>query len=76
MDTTYLHTLAWWQALEEHGHVVPIHAAIGMGADKLLGRSLASITTRLAMARSLQLMAVTSSGGTRWSDPCPEQRRC
>ncbi|MEU7110749.1 HAD family hydrolase [Streptomyces sp. NPDC046182] len=39
VDTTYLHTLAWWQALRQHGHEVPmarIHRAIGMGADRIL----------------------------------------
>ncbi|WP_370409759.1 HAD family hydrolase [Streptomyces fradiae] len=39
VDTNYLHTLAWWQALRRHGHDVPmarIHRAIGMGADRLL----------------------------------------
>jgi HAD superfamily hydrolase (TIGR01509 family) len=39
VDTTYLHTVCWWQALVEAGHRVPgtdIRAAIGMGADQLL----------------------------------------
>ncbi|MEV6329777.1 HAD family hydrolase [Streptomyces sp. NPDC051909] len=39
VDTNYLHTLTWWQALRRHGHDVPmsrIHRAIGMGADRLL----------------------------------------
>jgi HAD superfamily hydrolase (TIGR01509 family) len=39
VDTTYLHTVTWWQALHDHGHIVPmthIHSAIGMGSDKLL----------------------------------------
>lgn len=39
VDTTYLHTLAWWQALRRYGHDVPmapIHRAIGMGSDRLL----------------------------------------
>ncbi|MFE5793142.1 HAD family hydrolase [Streptomyces sp. NPDC056503] len=39
VDTTYLHTLTWWLALRQHGHVVPmsrIHHAVGMGADRLL----------------------------------------
>ncbi|MFK0195236.1 HAD family hydrolase [Kitasatospora sp. NPDC090308] len=39
VDTTYLHTLAWWQALAQFGHEVdaaPIHRAIGMGSDQLL----------------------------------------
>jgi HAD superfamily hydrolase (TIGR01509 family) len=43
VDTTYLHTISWWQALHEHGHTVPmarIHRAVGMGSDKLLGEVL------------------------------------
>jgi len=39
VDTTYLHTVCWWQALSEAGHRLPmvsIRAAIGMGADQLL----------------------------------------
>lgn len=39
VDTTYLHAVAWWEALRQHGHDVPmaaVHRAIGMGSDKLL----------------------------------------
>lgn len=39
MDTTYLHTTAWWEALRQRGHTVPmagIHRAIGMSGDRLL----------------------------------------
>ncbi|MEV1290235.1 HAD family hydrolase [Micromonospora sp. NPDC049679] len=39
VDTTYLHTVAWWEALRQSDHGVPmarIHRAIGMGADNLL----------------------------------------
>jgi len=39
VDTTYLHTVAWWEALRQQGADVPmakIHRAIGMGSDKLL----------------------------------------
>ncbi|MER7521101.1 HAD family hydrolase [Streptomyces sp. NPDC126499] len=45
VDTNYLHTLAWWQALRQYGHIVPmarIHRAIGMGADRLLDAVLGS----------------------------------
>jgi HAD superfamily hydrolase (TIGR01509 family) len=38
VDTTYLHTVAWWEALRQWDHDVPmvrIHRAIGMGSDKL-----------------------------------------
>src|SRR6185312_7796066 len=39
VDTTYLHTEAWWEALRQHERDVPmaeIHRAIGMGSDKIL----------------------------------------
>jgi HAD superfamily hydrolase (TIGR01509 family) len=39
VDTSYLHTVAWWQAFRDAGHEVPmreIHRAIGMGSDKLV----------------------------------------
>ncbi|MEH1017049.1 HAD family hydrolase [Micromonospora sp. CPCC 206060] len=39
VDTTYLHTVSWWEALRQAGHDVPmalIHRSIGMGSDKLL----------------------------------------
>ncbi|MEU6173075.1 HAD family hydrolase [Streptantibioticus parmotrematis] len=45
MDTVYLHTVAWWEALRQNGHDVPtsaIHRAIGMGSDHLLEHLLGS----------------------------------
>ncbi|MEV4638896.1 HAD family hydrolase [Actinoplanes sp. NPDC049548] len=39
VDTTYLHAVAWWEALRQHDKDVPmaeIHRAIGMGSDKIL----------------------------------------
>nr|WP_296070983.1 HAD family hydrolase [uncultured Actinoplanes sp.] len=39
VDTTYLHAVAWWEALRQHDRDVPmaaIHRGIGMGSDKLL----------------------------------------
>src|SRR6185503_1217146 len=43
VDTGYIHTLCWWQALRQYDQVVPmavIHRAVGMGADQLLGHLL------------------------------------
>jgi HAD superfamily hydrolase (TIGR01509 family) len=43
VDTTYLHTVAWWEALRQHDEDVPmaeIHRAIGMGSDKILNHLL------------------------------------
>jgi len=39
LDTTYLHTLAWWRALNDAGERQPmaaIHRLIGMGSSELL----------------------------------------
>ncbi|WP_067502941.1 HAD family hydrolase [Actinoplanes sp. TFC3] len=39
VDTTYLHAVAWWEALRQSDHDVPmaeIHRGIGMGSDKLV----------------------------------------
>ena len=41
VDSNYLHTLAWWRALDDAGEWAPmnaIHRLIGMGSDKLLPR--------------------------------------
>lgn len=43
MDTVHLHTVSWWEALRQRGHVVPtsvVHHCIGMGSDHLLDRLL------------------------------------
>lgn len=43
VDTTYLHTVCWWQALLDHGHTVAmaeIRHAIGMGSGELLSHLL------------------------------------
>jgi HAD superfamily hydrolase (TIGR01509 family) len=39
VDTTYLHAVAWWEALRQFDHDVPmaeIHRGIGMGSDKII----------------------------------------
>ena len=39
VDSSYVHTLAWWQALRQHGRTVPmarIHRAIGLGSDRIV----------------------------------------
>lgn len=43
VDSTYPHTLAWWQAFRQAGHDVPmasIHRSVGMGGDKILAKLL------------------------------------
>jgi HAD superfamily hydrolase (TIGR01509 family) len=39
VDTNYHHSVAWFRAFRQHGHVVPIwriHRHMGMGGDKLV----------------------------------------
>ena len=39
VDTNYLHTVTWWQAFAQAGHLVAmtdIHRSIGMGSDQML----------------------------------------
>ncbi|MFF5202433.1 HAD family hydrolase [Micromonospora parva] len=39
VDTTYLHTVSWWEALRQTDQPVPmavVHRSIGLGSDKLL----------------------------------------
>lgn len=39
VDTNYHHAVAWYRALRQHGHVVPlwrIHRHIGMGGDQMI----------------------------------------
>ena len=39
VDSTYVHTLCWWEALQQFGHSRPmaaVHHTVGMGADHLL----------------------------------------
>jgi HAD superfamily hydrolase (TIGR01549 family) len=40
VDSNYFHAVAWYRALREHGHTLPmwrVHRAIGMGSDQLIG---------------------------------------
>jgi HAD superfamily hydrolase (TIGR01509 family) len=45
VDSTYVHTICWWQAMQQFGHQRPmavVHHAVGMGADHLLEHVLGS----------------------------------
>lgn len=55
VDSTYLHTLAWWRALDDADLGIPmarIHPLIGMGSDKLLPRLIGEERPELAEAHS------------------------
>ncbi|MET7470982.1 HAD family hydrolase [Micromonospora sp. NPDC005599] len=54
VDTTYLHTVSWWEALRQGDHRVPmahVHRSIGMGSDKLLDHLLGAERDRDADGR-------------------------
>ncbi|MFG1952848.1 HAD family hydrolase [Micromonospora sp. NPDC048830] len=54
VDTTYLHTVSWWEALRQADRPVPmalIHRSIGMGSDNLLDHLLGRERDRSADAR-------------------------
>jgi HAD superfamily hydrolase (TIGR01509 family) len=45
VDSSYIHTVAWWQAFRQQGHDVPmasIHRCVGMGGDRLVDSLLPS----------------------------------
>jgi HAD superfamily hydrolase (TIGR01509 family) len=45
VDTNYHHAIAWYRALRQHGHVVPIwqiHRHIGMGGDQIVASLLSA----------------------------------
>src|ERR1700730_1939996 len=60
IDNTYLHTVAWWRALREHRHYVPmyaIHRYIGMGSEQMLERLLGEARPELSDAHGRQFAA-------------------
>lgn len=49
VDSTYVHTVCWWEAMQQFGHVRPmavVHHAVGMGADHLLDHVLGGTRAR------------------------------
>ncbi|MGI9032789.1 MAG: HAD family hydrolase [Acidimicrobiales bacterium] len=57
VDTNYLHTLAWWRALQKAGHDIAmsrIHPLIGMGSDHLLTELLGEEPEGLSDAHSTE----------------------
>ena len=56
VDSSYFHTLAWWQAFRQQGYDVPmaaIHHCVGMGGDRLVDSLLPSGRERDADAEIL-----------------------
>lgn len=56
-DTNYLHTLAWWRALQDHGQTAPmaaIHRLVGMGSSELLAELIGHPDDEISEAQSLE----------------------
>lgn len=69
VDTTYIHTVCWWQALERHGHRVPmsrIHRAVGLAGPQLLDAVLGSARSR---AEDEDITAMEGALFRCWDDP-------
>jgi HAD superfamily hydrolase (TIGR01509 family) len=53
VDSTYLHAVAWWEALRQFDHDVPmaaIHRGVGMGSDKIIDHLLGTDRDKAADA--------------------------
>lgn len=51
IDSSYIHTIAWWGAFREHGYDIPmasIHHHVGMGGDRLVDSLLPGARERSA----------------------------
>jgi HAD superfamily hydrolase (TIGR01509 family) len=49
VDSTYVHAICWWEAVQQFGHSRPmavLHHAVGMGADHLLDHVLGAARDR------------------------------
>ncbi|MEE3920732.1 HAD family hydrolase [Micromonospora sp. BRA006-A] len=79
VDTTYLHTVSWWEALRQADHRVPmarIHRSIGMGSDKLLDHLLGAGGTGTPTAGcATRTTRCTRSTGSGWRR-CPVPGNC
>ena len=65
VDSTYVHTLCWWEALQQFGHTKPmaaVHHTVGMGADHLLQELLGDARDRSQDARSEEPRLNSSHG--------------
>jgi HAD superfamily hydrolase (TIGR01549 family) len=54
VDTNYLHTICWWQALAQSGHDVSmakVHRLVGMGAERLVRALVPAAVTDEQVAR-------------------------
>ncbi|MFL6164459.1 MAG: HAD family hydrolase [Jatrophihabitantaceae bacterium] len=70
IDTTFVHTVCWWQAFRQHDIDAPmavIHRSVGMGSDKLVGNVLGS-------TEGVDLDALSASHDALYSAYWPQLR--
>jgi len=71
VDTTYVHTVCWWHAFTQFGHVVPmarLHRAVGMGADVLVDHVLGPGRDR---GRDMEIVAAHTTLFATWFELVP-----
>lgn len=76
IDTTFIHTLCWWQAFRHHdidAEMAVIHRSVGMGSDNLVGNVLGE--TEGVDADDVDLDALAASHDALYSAYWPQLRR-
>ncbi|MDQ6896818.1 MAG: HAD family hydrolase [Actinomycetota bacterium] len=71
VDTSYVHTVCWWQALLQFDRVLPmarIHRAVGLGSDKILDHLLGDNRTDDERADDDDIIAAHATLFTVWYD--------
>ena len=71
VDTSYAHTVCWWQALVQFDRVLPmarIHRAVGLGSDKILDHLLGDERTEAERADDDDIVAAHATLFTVWYD--------
>ncbi len=71
VDTSYVHTVCWWQALLQFDRVLPmasIHRAVGLGSDKILDHLLGDDRTDDERADDDDIIAAHATLFTVWYD--------
>lgn len=69
VDTSYVHTLCWWQALVQFDQVRPmaeIHRAVGLGSDKILDHLLGDVRSGAERADDADIVAAHATLFAAW----------
>lgn len=71
VDTSYVHTICWWQALLQYDRLLPmarIHRAVGLGSDKILDHLLGDGRSEEDRADDDDIVAAHATLFTVWYD--------